>query len=186
MIEQTYREFVMKELFVKDFFEIRNGADEFVLEEKEEDGKSILHFSVDGKNTFAIMKVDAKNTNMGFFRGEKFLSLGKRVDHIVLEETGDNQWIAHLIEMKSGISYAEKWTEIKGKFRASYLLVQALCAMLHMELLKVRMYTTFENVCLKYAPENMISRRTRIGMKAEVPEVLWSGERFVLRFGNDC
>ena len=185
MMEQAYREYVMNNFFVEHFFE-RRDKDAFFLAETDEGGQMWLHFKVRGMDSFAILNVDKKNTQLSFFNPEKILSLNKRVDHIVLEERDDNQWIAHLIEMKTSISCADKWAEIKGKFRASYLLVQALCAMLHMELSQVRMYTTFENVCLKYKPENLISRRLRVGQKAVVPEQEWSGGRFALRFGNDC
>lgn len=186
MIEKVYREYVMKELFVDDFFEVGNETKEYLLEERDKGGESIFHFGVNGSDTFAILNIDKKNTKLNFLRTERKLSLNKRVDHIVWEEIGENQWMVHLIEMKSDIPSVEKWIEIKGKFRASYLLVQALCSILHMKLAYVRMYTTFEHVCLEYAPENLISRRVRVGEKVPVPKMEWSGNRFELRFGDDC
>lgn len=32
---------------------------------------------------------------------------------MIFEQIGDNQWLVHLIEMKSSISSQEKWLEIK-------------------------------------------------------------------------
>lgn len=187
MMEQAYREYVMKNFFVEDFFEFRNGTDEFFLEETDKGGETRLHFKVGGAESFAILNVDKKNNTLfNFLKSTKVLSLNKRVDHIVLEADANHRWTAHLIEMKSSIPYGEKWTEIKGKFRASYLFIQALCAILHMELSEVRMYTTYENVILDYMPENMICRRSKVGEKPPVPQKEWSGEQFVLRFGTDC
>lgn len=186
MMDRAYREYVMNNFFVEDFFGFRNELDEFLLEETDEGGETWLHFKVGGTDSLAIFNVDKKKTLFTFLKSDRELCLNKRVDHIVLEERGNNRWVAHLIEMKTSIPDAEKWAAIKGKFRASYLFVQALCAMMHMELSEVRMYTTFENVCLKYKAENMISRRPRVGVKAVVPEQEWSGGQFALRFGNDC
>lgn len=187
MMEQTYRKYVMDNFFVEDFFVNLNGTDEFLLEETDEGGETWLHFKVCGAEAFAILNVDKQNnTLLYFFKSDRALSLYKRVDHIVLEKREDNHWVAHLIEMKTSISYAEKWTEIKGKFRASYLFVQALCAILHIELSEVKMYTTYENVSLDYMPENMICRRPRVGVAPAVPKQEWSDGQFVLRFGQDC
>ena len=54
-----------------------------------------------------IRNVDKKNTQFLFFKQDKKHSLAKRVDHIVLEQREKEEWIAHSIEMKSGISCAE-------------------------------------------------------------------------------
>lgn len=186
MIEQTYREYVMNDFCIEHFFEFKGGSDGFLLQETDEGGETLLHFKVNGANTVAIPNCDKKKTLLDFLRTDKALSLNKRVDHIVLEERDNNQWIVHLIEMKSSVSSAEKWTEIKGKFRASYLFVQTLCAMLHMELAEVRMYTTYEKVTLNYKPENLICRRPRVGDKEATPQQEWDGEKFTLRFGVDC
>lgn len=62
----------------------------------------------------------------------------------------------HLIEMKSSVGN-EKWIEIKGKFRASYLLAQGIAAMLEMNIVDACMYTTFENVHLSL-PETSRAR----------------------------
>jgi hypothetical protein len=35
----------------------------------------------------------------------------------------------------------EKWVEIKGKFRASYLVAQALAGMLELDIAEAAMYT---------------------------------------------
>lgn len=44
-----------------------------------------------------------------------------------------NQWKLHLIEMKGSVG-EEKWVEFKGKFRASYLVAQALAGMLELDI----------------------------------------------------
>lgn len=186
MMEQPYRNHIIENFFVEHFLERGNAEDGFVLEETDIGAETLLHFKVCGSDSLALLNVDKKNTLFDFFKSDRILSLNKRVDHIVLEECESNQWVAHLIEMKTSISCAEKWAEIKGKFRASYLFVQALCAMLHMELTEVRMYTTYENETLDYMPENMIGRRPMVGVKAVDPKQEWSGGQFVLRFGNDC
>jgi hypothetical protein len=45
-----------------------------------------------------------------------------------------------LIEMKGSVG-EEKWAEIKGKFRASYLVAQALAGMLELDIAEAAMYT---------------------------------------------
>ena len=108
------------------------------------------------------------------------------MDHIVLEKMENDEWVAHLVEMKSSIFSIEKWYDIKKKFRSSYLFVQALCAMMHIQLAQIYMYTTYEKSIFKYEPQNTITRRMRVGKRATTPEEEWSGGRFVLRFGGDC
>lgn len=195
-MSQQYRDYVIDNLFVEDFFEKKNDDSAYVLEETESGGECRLYFKTLSPKSIAILNVDGKKTQendkkrnltqFNFLKSDGKLSLRKRVDHIVFEEREDSFWIAHLLEMKSSVSCAEKWTEIKGKFRASYLLVQALCAMLHMKLMEVRMYTSYENVSLSYAPENLVFRKPRVGAVAADLSKEWSGEKFVLQFGDDC
>ena len=45
-----------------------------------------------------------------------------------------------MIEMKGSVG-EEKWAEIKGKFRASYLVAQALAGMLELDIAEATMYT---------------------------------------------
>ena len=185
-MDQLYRQYVMENFFVEDFFEQSDDKGDFLLEERDQGGETKLQFGIEGSESWVIANVDKKNTKFSFMKTDKKLSLGKRVDHIVLEKREDNKWIAHLIEMKTSISSGEKWIEIKGKFRASYLFIQAICAMLHMDLSEVRMYTTYENVVFDYAPENMISRRPRLGVPQVVPHQEWAGGKFTLSFGEEC
>lgn len=185
-MSQKYMEYVIENFFVESFFERKEDDSACFLEETEPGGESKLCFRTLSEKSVVIRNVDKKNTQFLFFKQDKKHSLGKRVDHIVLEQREKEEWIAHLIEMKSGISCAEKWMEIKGKFRASYLLVQALCAILHMNLTEVRMYTVYENIVLDYTPENMVFRKPRVGEAPATPQMEWSGGKFYLRFGQDC
>ena len=96
------------------------------------------------------------------------------------------KWNVHVIEMKSSISTKEKWLEIKGKFRASYFLVQVLGAILQMEIQEVRMYTTYEKISFACMPENPVSRRAYVGKAPENLMSEWNGEAFSLWFGETC
>lgn len=167
--DEKYRKYVMENYFIKDFWSKKNGVNGFRLQENAKGGASELYFKVQGENSVAICNIDQKNTSFNFFIQGKTFFLQKRVDHVVLESQVDGTWVAHLIEMKSSVSTVEKWLEIKAKFRASYLCMQAICAMLHMKIGKVCMYTTYENVTWKCLSENMISRKTRVGEKLYDP-----------------
>ena len=78
-----------------------------------------------------------------FFQAGKEKSLFKRADHMIFEKRQGNQWKLHLIEMKGSVGQ-EKWVEIKGKFRASYLVAQAIAGMLELDISETVMYTTYE------------------------------------------
>ena len=80
-----------------------------------------------------------------FFQAGKEKSLFKRADHMIFEKRQGNQWKLHLIEMKGSVGQ-EKWVEIKGKFRASYLVAQAIAGMLELDISDTVMYTTYERV----------------------------------------
>lgn len=195
-MSQKYRDSVIENFFVEEFFEKKDDGSAYLLEETELGGECRLYFKTLSAKSLAILNADGKKdhengrkrdlTQFNFLKSDAKLSLRKRVDHIVFEEREDASWIVHLLEMKSNISCAEKWAEIKGKFRASYLLVQALGAMLHMNLAEVRMYTSYEHVVLSYTPENIIFRKPRVGGVAADLSREWSGEKFVLQFGDDC
>ena len=111
---------------------------------------------------FSIRNVDKKITIIHFFDEKK--GMYKSVDHIVFENLGNNDWKIHLIEMKSSVKY-NKWIEVKAKFRASYLLVQAIAAILSMNIKELLMYTTYEK-CNLDKPETMpTARRLFLGQK---------------------
>ncbi len=184
-MNEEYRKYIIDKLFVDNFFE-QNPDGEYELEETDPGGETCLHFKVSGKKSMAIKNLDKKNTGFLFLRDEKSLSLKKRADHMIFEQIGDNQWLVHLIEMKSSISSQEKWLEIKGKFRASYLFVLAAAAILHMDISEIRMYTTYEKVSLDVLPENPVFRRMRTGSVPAIPQKEWNGESFGLRFGDAC
>lgn len=158
--------FGVEELMIKDFIEY--SANVIQLDEQEDTGKSELNFQVISNNNLIIRNVDKKRTEMYFFQNSKVNSMFKRVDHIIFENLSDNNWKIHLIEMKPSVGN-EKWNEVKGKFRASYLLVQGIVAMLEMNILETCMYTTYEKVNLSL-PETMPSaRRLSLGNKLVSP-----------------
>lgn len=131
-----------------------------------------------------IKNVDKKNTQMYFFQSSGTKSMLKRVDHIVFEHISDNNWKLHLIEMKSNI-FDKKWIEVKGKFRASYLLSQGIAAMLEMNIAEICMYTTYENVHFS-CPETMPSaRRLPLGIPQIKPQDEWNGGKVGLNFGTE-
>lgn len=177
-------EFVLNELMKEDFFEKCNK--DILLEEKEESGKSELHFILHSRDGLCIKNVDHKGTELNFFRIEKALSLYKRVDHIVFEKTVNDCWKVYLIEMKSKVN-CRKWTEVKGKYRASYLLVEGIIAMLGIQVEEISMFTTFESVDFKL-PETISSvHRPGTGRKIIMEKERWdewNGIKFSLNLGE--
>ncbi|MCI5584461.1 MAG: hypothetical protein MR383_02755 [Lachnospiraceae bacterium] len=176
----TKREFIINELMVKDFAEYENRI--VHLEETEDSGRSILEFRLASDGNLCIKNVDCKNTQIQFFQNAKTKSMFKRVDHIIFEHLTDNHWKLHLIEMKSSVG-SEKWVEIKGKFRASYLLAQGIAAMLEMHIDDAYMYTTYESVHLSLSETMPTARRLPLGGKLIKPQEEWEGSNFGLNFG---
>lgn len=173
------REFVMNELMIPDF--ISKSSDCIILEEKEDDGKSELQVHLISKENLCIKNVDKKHTEIHFFNEGK--SMFKRVDHIIYENLSENNWKLHLIEMKSSVGF-EKWIEIKGKFRASYLLAQGIASMLEMNIAETCLYTTYERVDLKQPSSTMpTGRRPLVGVPQIKPVEEWSGGKCGLNFG---
>ena len=175
------REFIINELMVKDFIECEQNI--ICLEETEDSGKSILEFRLESGDNLSIKNVDFKNTQMCFFQKNKIKSMFKRVDHIIFEHLADNDWKLHLIEMKSSVGN-EKWIEVKGKFRASYLFAQGIAAMLEMHIVDTCMYTTYENVYFSLPNTMPTARRLRLGEKQVKPQDEWDGRDFGLNFGT--
>ena len=163
-----------------DFFECESKI--IYLEETEDTGKSLLQFELLSDKSLSIKNVDKKRTEFYFFQNAKGKSMFKRVDHMVFENVSDNNWRLHLIEMKSSVG-SEKWVDVKGKFRASYLLGQAICAMLEMNLVETYMYTTYEKVYFSPSETMPSARRGRVGQKNVKPEDEWNGNDFGLNFG---
>lgn len=178
---KTKREFVIDELMVEHFAEWE--TDRLQLEETEETGRSILEFRLTSKKNLSIKNVDTKKTQMLFFQSSSTKSMFKRVDHIIFEQLEDDNWKLHLVEMKSNVG-AEKWVDIKGKFRASYLLAQGIAAMLEMHIIETCMYTTYEKVFLSMPEEFPASRRLPLGKKHINPQDEWNGTKFGLEFGE--
>lgn len=175
------REFIINELMVKNFVECENSI--IYLEETEDSGRSILEFQLASDGNLSIKNVDGKNTQMHFFQNEKGKSMFKRVDHIIFEHLTEDDWKLHLIEMKSSVGN-EKWIEVKGKFRASYLFAQGIAAMLEMNIVDTCMYTTYEHVHLSLSKTMPTARRLRLGEKQVKPQDEWDGRDFGLNFGT--
>lgn len=153
------------------------------LEETEETGRSKLELHCLTNENISIKNLDGKNTQLQFFQTDSMKSMHKRVDHIVFQHLSDNDWKIHLIEMKSSVG-VKKWTEIKGKFRASYLLAQGIAAMLEMNIVDTCMYTTYENVNLRLPETAPAVRRLGLGLEHVRPEEEWNSEKFALNFGR--
>lgn len=178
----TREEFVSNKLF-KDNFMIKVRR-EVCLEEEEKSGRTKLIVQLNSDDNYLIRNPDNNGmSHIGFFRTEKEFSMQKRVDHIVFEREAENQWMIHLIEMKTTVGM-KTWQEIKGKFRASLLLAEAVAAMLDFNINKIKMYTTFENVNLKMDPYAPVSRRGNVGRKKTSPEDEWNGRDFTLNLGE--
>ncbi|MDD6170398.1 MAG: hypothetical protein PUB46_10045 [Lachnospiraceae bacterium] len=175
------REFIINELMVPNFIESMGATDVFY--ELDIAGNSELTFEMSRTDNFCIKNVDKKKTDILYFNASKKLSMWKRVDHIIFEHLGEKQWRIHLIEMKSSVN-ADKWVEVKGKFRASYLLVQGIAAMLEMNIVETLMYTTYEHVDMKHDLTLPSARRIRSGRRIVRPEDEWSGGQFELNFGE--
>ena len=179
-MKATKREFVINDLMVEHFIEYEDNV--ISLEEIEDTGRSRLDFKVVSDKNLVIKNVDKKNTQMQFFEASSKKSMFKRVDHIVFEYLEDDRWKLHLIEMKTGI-FDDKWIEIKGKFRASYLLAQGLAAMLEMNIVETCIYTTYEEVHLTPSATMPSGRRLHLGEKLIKPKDEWEGGKFALNFG---
>lgn len=180
-MENTKREFVINDLIVPGFI-VHEGC-EILLEELEDTGKSKLLLRLSSEDNLCIANVDRKKTDILYFQKEKEKSLYKRVDHMVFERKENHKWKLYLIEMKGSVG-APKWIEIKGKFRASYLLAQAIAGMLEIEISETVMYTTFERVEFGISDTMPSARRGRPGEPAVRMEDEWNGTRFGLNFGR--
>ena len=175
------RKYVIENLLMEGFIE--SESEVIQLEEKEESGKSLLEIHLKDNENLSIKNIDMKNTQMYYFRSDKNLSLYKRVDHIVFEHISDDDWKLHLIEMKSSVG-GNKWTEIKGKFRASYLWAQGIAAMLDINIVSTHMYTSYEKVQLAASDTMPTERRLLVGEHYVKMEEEWNGNKFTLNFGT--
>mgnify|MGYP003302493009 CR=1 FL=1 len=180
-MEAAKREFIINDLMVENFIEYE--TDMIYLEETEDTGRSHLDFKVISDRNLVIKNVDKQNTDLLFFRNEKKFSMFKRVDHIIFENLSGNDWKLHLIEMKSNV-LVKRWSEIKGKFRASYLLAQGLAAMLEMNLVEICMYTTYEKVNLVPPATMPTGRRLPLGETYIKPKDEWDSGEVILNFNR--
>lgn len=175
------RKYIIENLFVDNFVESESRA--IYLEEKEDSGRSLLEIQLNTDGNLSIKNVDMKNTHMHYFKNDKILSMNKRVDHFIFEYVSENDWKLHLIEMKSSVG-RNKWKEIKGKFRASYLLAQGIAAMLELNIVSAHMYTSYEKVQLEMSDTLPSERRMRVGEHYVKLEEEWAGDKFALNFGE--
>ena len=180
-MEATKREFIINNLMVEDFIECE--ANMIYLEETEDTGRSRLDFKVMSDKNLVIKNVDKQKTELLFFRKEKEFSMFKRVDHIIFENLSGNNWRLHLIEMKSNV-LVKRWSEIKGKFRASYLVAQGIAAMLEMNLVETCMYTTYEKVNLTPPDTMPAGRRLPLGENHIKPKEEWESGKVLLNFNK--
>lgn len=180
-MEKNQREFIINELMIPGFIEKHNH--ELFLEELEESGRSELKVRLLSEENLCIANADKKKTDMLFFQTDKIKSMYKRVDHIIFEHHNSDRWRLHLIEMKGSVGEG-KWIEIKGKFRASYLLSQAIAGMLELDISETFMYTTFERVQFNPSETMPTARRTRTGKPVIKMEDEWNGKDFGLNMGG--
>lgn len=175
------REFIINQLMKPGF--ITKDKSTIELEEMEDSGRSRLTVHFPDKECLSIPNVDKKHTDLYFFKEASQLSMYKRVDHIIFEPVAIDAWNIHLFEMKGSVS-KEKWVEIKGKFRASYLLVEGLAAILNMKINDIIMYTTFEKVVCAPSPTIPSSRRVAVGQSLIKMQDEWNGSKFGLNLGD--
>ncbi len=185
-INNCIRDYVINNFLADNFLLI--GQNEYELRENNKEGKSILRLKVSSDRSICIENIDDKKSDILYFR-DKDLSgnntyLKKRVDHIIFSYLENNIYDAHLFEMKTGIENSEKWIDIKGKFRASYLLAHSIAGILHISINDVYMYTTYEHANLMADKTNPISRHARVGGKYTRPIDEWNGNGFALNFGQ--
>ncbi len=143
----------------------------------------LMKISLLSEDNLCIANVDRKKTDILFFQHDKIKSMYKRVDHIIFEHQKDDKWKLHLIEMKGSVGEG-KWIEIKGKFRASYLLSQAIAGMLELEISEAIMYTTFERVKFGKLETMPAARRPGTGRPVVKMEQEWRGRNFGLNLGD--
>jgi hypothetical protein len=155
----------------------------YELKETADSGKSVLKVNIENEN-ICIEDYDNKPKCV-FTREDKKYCMRKSVDHVLLLNDNDN-WILHLIEMKSSLGN-RTWIEVKGKFRASYLNMKALCEFLGISLSSVCTYTTFEKESFNTI-QNLADPKTilpMLGEKAIDPKKdEWDKNIVTLNFGE--
>ena len=176
------RKYIINELMVEDFIEWSD--DTIHLEEAEDTGKSKLVFALKSDGNLTIKNVDKKKTEILFFEKSSKKSMFKRVDHIIFEHIKDEQWKLHLIEMKSAI-FDKKWRDVKGKFRASYLVAKAIAAILDINIVDICLYTTYENVHFQVSETMPSERRLYTGKYQIKPIDEWKSGKVRLNLGTD-
>lgn len=134
------RKYVVEELLQKNY--VLPQSNKYVLRENAVEGKSTLEVSLSEEN-YCIEDYD-HSKKCAFFVEDGKIGMQKSVDHVLLEKRADNKWILHLIEMKSSVGN-KTWRDIKQKVRTSYLSMEALAAVMGIEVEEIKTYTTYEN-----------------------------------------
>lgn len=173
--------FAMDNFIVEDYFLPMKKV--YELKETADSGKSNLTVRIDKEN-ICIEDYDNQK-KCTFVREEKKYCMKKSVDHVILINDGE-KWILHLIEMKSSVGN-KTWIEIKGKFRASFLNMKAICEFLGISISHVCTYTTFENELFN-SGKNMADPKALLPMLGEkaidMKRDEWDKNIVVLNFGE--
>lgn len=180
-MNKEYIQFAKDKFLIEDLLEDGKGL--HILEEKDKGGESRLTVCCENEALY-LCNCDKKNTDVGFFQSGKENCMKKRVDHIIFENIKDNDWKVHLIEMKSSVTGEDKWREIKGKFRASYLLVKMLAAVLELHISESIMYTTYGRVTLDKCKTDPAVRKAPMGCSVSNPKDEWDGGEFALNING--
>ena len=180
---QSFESGLWYNFIVDGFFD--DVSKEYKLTEDKDSGKSEIIFPCKSEKNLCISNFDGdgKPTILPFFKGDADLHLRKRVDHVIFELNQNQKFDVHLIEMKTTVG-SKTWIEVKGKFRASYLTVKAIAAILDYEIENFCFYTTYEKVSLESKKENTVTRKARLGQAAIRPEEEWAGNKFGLNIGD--
>lgn len=148
----------VKEKVVKEKIAEERAAEEKKANEKM--GATKLIVSIAEEN-LCIQNCDKKNVNSIFFKDAK-----KCVDHVIWQHKG-NDWILHLIEMKTTMG-ANTWIRVRRQNKGTYLAMVALAAALGIHFIAVKSYTTYGEVVSD--PEespNLLTRKRTLGKWAQ-------------------
>lgn len=143
------REYVVDNLLQKNYFLPQSNS--YRLRENAQDGKSMLEVHISTTN-YCIEDYD-HSKKCSFFVEDGKIGMQKSVDHIVLEKKENNNWILHLIEMKTSVGH-KTWREIKQKVRTSFLSMSALAAVMGITIDEIKTYTTYEKEKFDSVKEN--------------------------------
>lgn len=171
-------QFAIDTLIEENYFNQQSNY--YNLKEEAESGKSNLMTTVDDLN-ICIHDFDHKH-KCEFAHTKN--SMRKSVDHVILTFK-DETWSLHLLEMKSSVNDS-KWVDIRGKFRASYLNVLALCVFLGIKIDNTYAYTTYERELFTDAQTttNPIALKAPLGEKKLSEKAEWESGTVGINLGE--